>query len=59
MPWSPHALEGHALLARLRFVEATGNGCRRRTLASMGTHDLDNVSFPVTYEAHEPEQIQF
>ena len=28
------------------------NICRRRTLSSIGTHDLDRVSFPVTYEAH-------
>jgi len=27
------------------------NICRRRTLASMGTHDLDKISGDITYEA--------
>lgn len=25
----------------------------------MGTHDLDKVNFPVTYEAHPPTEINF
>ena len=37
------------------------NICRRRTLASMGTHDLDKFAndAPITYEAHKPEDIKF
>ena len=35
------------------------NICRRRTLASMGTHDLDKVRGPITYEAHPPSEIVF
>ena len=30
------------------------NICRRRTLASMGTHDLDKIQGPITYEALPP-----
>ena len=37
------------------------NICRRRTLASMGTHDLDKFAndSPITYEAVAPEEIFF
>jgi len=35
------------------------NICRRRTLASMGTHDLDKIRGPITYEAHPPQDIVF
>ena len=35
------------------------NICRRRTLASMGTHDLDKIRGPITYEAHPPSEIVF
>lgn len=35
------------------------NICRRRTLCSMGTHDYDLVSGPITYEAHPPKDIKF
>lgn len=35
------------------------NICRRRQLASMGTHDLDKVRGPVTYEAQAPSEIVF
>lgn len=35
------------------------NICRRRTLASMGTHDLAKVKGPVTYEAVPPSEIVF
>ncbi|KAJ2612195.1 phenylalanine--tRNA ligase subunit beta [Coemansia sp. RSA 1365] len=35
------------------------NLCRKRTLVSIGTHDLDTVSGPFTYEAQEPENINF
>lgn len=36
-----------------------GNICRRRTLASMGTHDFDKIQGPITYEARTPESISF
>lgn len=32
---------------------------RRRALVSMGTHDLDTVKGPFTYEALPPDQIKF
>ena len=32
---------------------------RKRTLVSIGTHDLDTVEGPFTYEALPPEQIKF
>jgi phenylalanyl-tRNA synthetase beta chain len=37
------------------------NICRKRTLASMGTHDLDKLASdePITYEAQKPEDIVF
>ena len=35
------------------------NICRRRTIASMGTHDYDTMTGPVTYEAHPPKDIVF
>ena len=35
------------------------NICRRRTLCSMGTHDYDLVSGPITYEALPPKDIVF
>ncbi|CAO3600139.1 unnamed protein product [Absidia cylindrospora] len=35
------------------------NICRKRTLASMGTHDLDTVQGPFTYEALTPKDIKF
>jgi phenylalanyl-tRNA synthetase beta chain len=35
------------------------NICRRRTLASMGTHDLDKIQGPITYEALAPKDIVF
>ncbi|KAF8543977.1 hypothetical protein BDD12DRAFT_725165 [Trichophaea hybrida] len=35
------------------------NLCRQRTLVSMGTHDLDTVKGPFTYEALRPEDIVF
>lgn len=33
--------------------------CKRRILASIGTHDLDNVTPPFTYEARRPQDIHF
>ncbi|KDN53536.1 putative FRS1-phenylalanyl-tRNA synthetase, beta subunit, cytosolic [Tilletiaria anomala UBC 951] len=35
------------------------NLARRRTLVSMGTHDLSTIQAPFTYEALPPEQIKF
>ena len=35
------------------------NICRKRTLCSMGTHDYDKVSGPITYEALKPKDIVF
>ncbi|EWC43447.1 phenylalanine--tRNA ligase beta subunit [Drechslerella stenobrocha 248] len=35
------------------------NLCRQRTLVSMGTHDLDHIQGPFTYEALPPQDIKF
>ncbi|KAJ1663367.1 phenylalanine--tRNA ligase subunit beta [Coemansia sp. RSA 1813] len=35
------------------------NLCRKRTLVSIGTHDLQTVQGPFTYEARKPEDIKF
>ena len=35
------------------------NLCRRRTLASIGTHDMDKIEAPYTYTAEPPENIRF
>mmetsp|Transcript_16267 Transcript_16267/g.18421 ORF Transcript_16267/g.18421 Transcript_16267/m.18421 type:complete len:617 (-) Transcript_16267:813-2663(-) len=35
------------------------NICRQRTLVSVGTHDLDTIEGPFTYEALPPEEICF
>ena len=35
------------------------NICRRRTLVAIGTHDLNTVKGPFTYEAHPPKDIKF
>ncbi|KAJ2907236.1 phenylalanyl-tRNA beta subunit [Zalerion maritima] len=35
------------------------NLARMRTLVSIGTHDLDTVQGPFTYEAHPPKNISF
>jgi len=35
------------------------NLCRQRTLVAIGTHDLDNIKGPFTYEALPPEDIRF
>ncbi len=32
---------------------------RKRSLVAIGTHDLDKVEGPFTYEAIPPEQIKF
>ncbi|KTW31449.1 phenylalanine-tRNA ligase, beta subunit [Pneumocystis carinii B80] len=35
------------------------NICRNRSLVSIGTHDLDTIQGPFSYEAHKPEEINF
>ncbi|TDG48749.1 hypothetical protein AWZ03_004861 [Drosophila navojoa] len=35
------------------------NICRKRTLVAIGTHDLDTIKGPFSYEALPPEQIKF
>lgn len=35
------------------------NLARQRTLVSIGTHDLDTIKGPFTYEALPPEEIEF
>ncbi|KAL2503472.1 putative phenylalanine--tRNA ligase beta subunit [Abeliophyllum distichum] len=35
------------------------NICRRRTLVAIGTHDLDTIEGPFTYEALTPPEINF
>ncbi|XP_051150004.1 phenylalanine--tRNA ligase beta subunit, cytoplasmic [Andrographis paniculata] len=35
------------------------NICRRRTLVAIGTHDLDKIDGPFTYEALPPTEINF
>lgn len=35
------------------------NLARQRTLVSIGTHDLDTIEGPFTYEALPPEEIEF
>jgi len=35
------------------------NLARKRTLASIGTHDLDTITGPFTYKAKAPEDIKF
>eukprot|EP00052_Salpingoeca_macrocollata_P035313 m.14262 g.14262 ORF g.14262 m.14262 type:complete len:606 (+) comp7821_c0_seq1:917-2734(+) len=35
------------------------NICRKRTLVAIGTHDLDTIQGPFTYDAQRPEDISF
>ncbi|XP_018797279.1 PREDICTED: phenylalanine--tRNA ligase beta subunit [Bactrocera latifrons] len=35
------------------------NLCRKRSLVAIGTHDLDTVQGPFTYEARTPENLEF
>ena len=35
------------------------NLARQRTLVAIGTHDLDTLEGPFTYEALPPEEVQF
>jgi phenylalanyl-tRNA synthetase beta chain len=34
------------------------NICRRRTLVAIGTHDLDTIEGPFSYEALPPKDIK-
>jgi len=35
------------------------NICRKRTLVSIGTHDLDTIKGPFSYQARKPKDIKF
>lgn len=35
------------------------NLCRKRTLVAIGTHDLDTIQHPFTYDAKKPADIRF
>lgn len=35
------------------------NICRKRSLVAIGTHDLDSIQGPFTYDALPPENIKF
>jgi hypothetical protein len=46
-----------------RFIELQDklheNICRKRTLVAIGTHDLDTIQGPFSYEALAPTDIEF
>lgn len=60
-----------AILRNVKFTQSTYNSfmglqeklhanlARQRTLVAIGTHDLDTVKGPFTYEARKPEDIKF
>ncbi|XP_052843059.1 phenylalanine--tRNA ligase beta subunit [Drosophila gunungcola] len=60
-----------AVLRNVTFTQASYNSfidlqdklhqniCRKRTLVAIGTHDLDTIQGPFSYEALAPEQIKF
>ena len=60
-----------AILRNIHFTEESLKGfielqdklhnniCRKRSLVSMGTHDLDTVKGPFTYEARKPNDFKF
>lgn len=60
-----------AILRNITFTENTYNSfidlqdklhqniCRRRTLAAIGTHDLDTITGPFIYTAEPPKDIKF
>lgn len=35
------------------------NICRKRSLVAIGTHDLDTIKGPFTYDAKPPQKIKF
>nr|CAG4640742.1 EOG090X03QT [Eulimnadia texana] len=65
----PHAVA--AVLRNISFNQASynsfielqeklhQNACRKRTLVAIGTHDLDTIQGPFTYEALPPGEIKF
>jgi len=65
----PHAVA--AVLRGITFTEAVydsfidlqdklhQNLCRKRSLVAIGTHDLDTIRGPFTYDARPPGQIRF
>ncbi|XP_017036375.1 phenylalanine--tRNA ligase beta subunit [Drosophila kikkawai] len=65
----PHAVA--AVLRNVTFTKASYNSfidlqdklhqniARKRTLVAIGTHDLDTIQGPFSYEALAPEQIKF
>ncbi|EDW80772.1 uncharacterized protein Dwil_GK11710 [Drosophila willistoni] len=65
----PHAVA--AVLRNVSFTQESYNSfidlqdklhqniCRKRTLVAIGTHDLDTLEGPFSYEALAPEQIKF
>ncbi|TLS23965.1 hypothetical protein PpBr36_08266 [Pyricularia pennisetigena] len=60
-----------AILRNVKFTQSTYNSfmglqeklhanlARQRTLVAIGTHDLDTIKGPFTYEARKPEDIKF
>lgn len=62
---------GAAILRNVKFTQTAydsfialqdklhTNLCRNRTLVAIGTHDLDTIKGPFTYEALKPEEIKF
>lgn len=60
-----------AILRNIKFTQANyesfialqdklhQNLARQRTLVAIGTHDLDTIKGPFTYEALSPEEINF
>ncbi|XP_059141902.1 phenylalanine--tRNA ligase beta subunit-like [Physella acuta] len=65
----PHCVS--AVLRNIKFNEARYNSfidlqdklhqnvCRKRTLVAIGTHDLDSLQGPFSYEALPPKEIKF
>ena len=64
-------LVGGAILRNVKFTQKNydsfialqdklhQNLARQRTLVAIGTHDLDTVKAPFTYEARPPQDISF
>lgn len=60
-----------AILRNIKFTQAMydsfmglqeklhANLARQRTLVAIGTHDLDSIQGPFTYQARRPEDIRF
>lgn len=53
-------LDEHSYQSLIDLQEKLHQGlCRRRTKVAIGTHDLDTLNAPFSYEALAPEDIQF